>query len=360
MPTKLSAKMKKTIIIITSILVVLVIAGGAYLWYMMQQPLYKPGMVRAETNLRASLVPPEQAEDPPVWRVEDDIDLFHFAQGEGRNVLIVHGGPGLPYTEPWIGLEPLTETYRFHYYDQRGCGKSPRPFDAFVSTNYYENMTALEQTLGLGAQIADIERIRRLLGDEKLILIGHSWGGFLASLYAAEFPNNVDALILVSPADALVMPQQSGGLFELVKQRLPADRQADFDAFVQEHLDFGAIFAKSEADLVALNQEFGRYYQAVIDIPLPEQGQPGGWMVQAMYFSMGQRHDYRQALKAVTAPVLVIHGADDLQTEETTRLYVETFPNTSIQVIEAAGHFSFLEQPVAFAEIVGNFLASLN
>lgn len=68
-------------------------------------------------------------------------------------------------------------------------------------------MTTLEQTLGLGAQIADIERIRRLLGDEKLILMGHAWGGFLALLYAAEFPDRIDALILVFPADVLVMPQ---------------------------------------------------------------------------------------------------------------------------------------------------------
>jgi hypothetical protein len=50
------------------------------------------------------------------------------------------------------------------------------------------------------------------------------------------------------------MPQPSGGLFELVKQRLPAEMRADFDAYLQEYLDFGDSFAKSEADLVALNK----------------------------------------------------------------------------------------------------------
>jgi len=38
-------------------------------------------------------------------------------------------------------------------YDQRGCGKSTRPFDRFTS-NYYSNMTELERTLGIGAQVA--------------------------------------------------------------------------------------------------------------------------------------------------------------------------------------------------------------
>ena len=348
--------MKKIIIIIISILIGLVIAGGAYFWYVIQQPLYEPGMVRGEDNLRASLVPPEQPENSLAWRVEEDIELFHFAEGEGRNVVIVHGGPGAPYIEPWTGLKPLTGTYRFHYYDQRGCGESTRPIDTFSSNNYYENMTTLDRTLGLGAQIADIERIRRLLDEDKLILIGHSWGGFLAALYAAEFPDRVDALILISPADVLVMPQQNGGLFELVRQRLPAQRQADFEAYLLEYLDFGDIFAKSEVDLVALNQEFGNYYQAALGTPLPEQGRPGGWMVQAMYFSMGRRHDYREALKAVRVPVLVIHGAEDLQAEETTRLYVEALPKARFEVIEEAGHFSFLEQPDVFAKTVSKFL----
>ncbi|MFN8457022.1 MAG: alpha/beta fold hydrolase [Anaerolineae bacterium] len=352
--------MKKTIIMLATILMALVVAGGAYVWYVIQQPLYEPGMVRAEKNLRAPLTPPEQAENFPFWRVEADIELAHFARGTGRNVLIVHGGPGMPYTEPWAGLEPLTATHRFHYYDQRGCGESTRPIDTFASNNYYQNMTTLDQTLGLGAQVADIERIRRLLGDNQLILIGHSWGGFLAALYAAEFPEHIETLILVAPADVLVMPPPSGGMFELVKQRLPAQQQADFEAYLQEYLDFGNIFTKSEADLVALNQGFGAYYQAVIDTPLPPPGRSGGWMVQAMYFSMGQRHDYREALKVVNAPVLVIHSADDLQPEAATRVYVEAFPNARFQVIEQAGHFAFVEQPTLFAQVVGEFLGEFN
>lgn len=352
--------MKKTIIILATTLVVLVVAGGAYVWYMLQQPLYEPGMVRAEKNLRAPLTPPEQADNSPLWRVEADIELAHLARGAGRNVLIVHGGPGTPYTEPWAGLEPLIGTYRFHYYDQRGCGQSTRPIDTFASNNYYQNMTTLDQTLGLSAQVADMERIRRLLGDEQLLLIGHSWGGFLAALYAAEFPEHIEALILVAPADVLVMPQPSGGMFELVKQHLPAERRADFEAYLQEYLDFGNIFTKSEADLVALNQEFGMYYQAAVDTPLPQPGQPGGWMVQAMYFSMGQRHDYREALKAVNAPILVIHGAKDLQPEATTRAYAEAFPNATFQVIKQAGHFPFVQQPAVFAQVVGEFLDRLD
>ncbi len=348
----------KIAIIVGLVVIALLIAAGVFFWVQMQQPLYKPGMVKERKNLRASLTPPKQLEDGDFWQVEDDIQLYHFSAGEGRNVLIVHGGPGYPYRQSWTGLEPLSQKYQFHYYDQRGCGQSTRPIDKFESGNYFQNMTELDQTLGLGVQIADIERIRQILGEEKLILIGHSWGAFLTALYAAEFPENVEAVILIAPAPMLVFPMEDDGLFEYVKQRLPEDMQAEYDDYLTRYFDFKNIFVNSEADLMTLNNEFVKYYAVAeknYDISLPEQGEAGGWMVWAGYFSMGQRHDYTNALKGVDAPVLIIHGQNDMQSEAASRTY-EIFPNSTFKVVENTTHFPFEEQPEAFAAIVGEFL----
>jgi proline iminopeptidase len=351
--------MNKVILIIIAVLVIVVIIVAALFWYMMNKPLYQPGMVRKGENLRYPLDPPEQPDDPSVWQVAPEVQLHHFSEGTGKNVLVIHGGPGYPFNKPMSGLEALTDEYQFHYYDQRGCGQSTRPIDTFESKNYYENTQTLESTLGLSAQIADIERIRRILGEEKLTLAGHSFGGFLASLYAAEFPEHVDGLILIAPADVLVMPQEGDDLFASVRAQLPEDMLAEYDAYMDEYFNFKDLFAKSEADLVALQEEFGDYYQAAMETSHPEQGQAGGWMVWAMYMSMGRRHDYRAALQDVTAPVLVIHGADDLQTEQASRIYAQAFPNAQFEVIEDASHFAFEERPQAFAQVVGQFLESL-
>lgn len=348
--------MRKTLVIVLAAIVVLVVAAGLAFWYMSMQPFYTPGMVREQKNLRASLTPPTQSGDTDIWQVEPDIQLYHFSQGDGRNILVVHGGPGVPFRQPMSGLEPLESDYRFHYYDQRGCGQSTRPIDRFDSPNIYQNMTTLDQTLGLGAQIADIERIRQILGEDRLILIGHSWGGFLASLYAAEFPEHVEALVLISPATTLVLPTDGPDLFDGIRERLPADEQTEFDVFMKDYLDFNQIFKRSEADLVATSELFGEYYVAVMDTPVPQPGELGGWMVWAMYVSMGQRHDYRPALKSVTAPVLVIYGSEDLQTEAATREYADLFPNAEFVTIEDASHFAFEEQPEQFAAVVGGFL----
>lgn len=358
---------RKTILVIAGSLMLVIAVLGAGFWYMSTQPLYRPGMVRAGENLSAPLVPPLQTAGSEPWLVEPGIELSHFSAGEGRNVLVVHGGPGEPFSQPMSWLEPLTGNFRFHYYDQRGCGASTRPIDSFDSTNAYENMQRLDRALGLGAQIADIERIRQILGEEKLILIGHSWGGFLASLYAAEFPERVEALVLISPANVLIMPQPEADsdLFASVRAQLPADERAAFDAFMEEYFDFGSLFSKSEADLIAMNMKFGDFYLKTIapdaatnpDASLPVQGRPGGWMVWAQYLSMGQRHDYSQALTGVDIPVLVIHGADDLQSESASRLYSDAFPNSEFIVIQNASHFSFEEQPEQFAQVLAKFLS---
>lgn len=348
--------MKKWLIVLGAALIVLIAAVAAGLWFFLQQPLYQPGMVRVGQNLRAPLTPPAQTGASDFWQVEPDIQLYHFAAGRGRPVLIVHGGPGYPYTQPWVGLAPLTDRFQFVYYDQRGSGRSTRPIDRLESQDYLANMRQVDQALGLGAQLADIERIRQILGEEKLILVGHSFGGFLAALYAAEFPEHVEALILVAPAEVLVMPSASGGLFAQVRERLPADQRAAFDDWQKRYLDYGTIFAKSEADLIALNDDFKPFYAAVTSEAGPEAGQSAGWGVHGLYLSMGQRHDYRAALAAVTAPVLVLHGTDDLQTEAASRLYVEAFPNAQFQLINGAGHFPFATQPEAFATAVARFL----
>jgi proline iminopeptidase len=347
----------KKILIGVGILLLLLAAAGGYFWFMMNQSMYQPGSIRSGEFLESPLTPPNQKEDSDYWQMSEDIKLYHFASGEGKNVLVIHGGPGYPFRESIRALEALESQYRFHYYDQRGCGESTRPIDTFTSQNYYENTQVLERRLGLTAQIADIERIRQILGDEKITLIGHSFGGFLASLYAAEFPEHVDGLVLIAPATLLVMPQDESDLFDSIADNLSDEELDEYYLFVEEYFNFRDIFDKSEADLMKMQTELGNYYQRAIGTePIIPQGKAGGWMVWAMYFSMGQRYDYRDALKVVSAPVLVLHGADDLQSETASRIYSDAFPNTQFEVIENAAHIMFEDQPDQFVSLLEGFL----
>lgn len=300
---------------------------------------------------------------PDTWQVTSEIKLHHFSEGQGTPVVVVHGGPGIPPTAPWPGLTRLAERYRFHYYHQRGCGRSTRPIDKLTGS-FTDNLKALNQTLGIAPQVADIERIRVLLGQEKLVLLGHSFGGFLAALYAAEFPERVQALVLVAPADVIEFDAgQDRGLFDRVAAHLPKDQKPAYEKFLTRYLDFGNIFAKTDTQLRDLNGEFAAFYRtsvAAAGTPVPTQdfnpSDGGGWMVQGMYLAMGRSHDYSDALKAVNAPVLVVHGARDLSPEAASRRYVDYFAHGAYHRIPNVGHFPHASAPDAFATAVGAFL----
>ena len=344
---------------------ILLFAGlaAAYFYYQMSRPLYEVGTVRVERDLAAPLEPPERATGTDeFWDVGKGIRLRHFEEGQGNPVLVVHGGPGIPFSEPVPGLTTLADRYRFVYYDQRGSGASTRPIDTFDSGGFYRNMTTLNRQLGLAAQIADMERIRRILGEEKLTIVGHSFGAFIASLYAAEFPDHVNALILIAPADVLVMPNPDGDLYDAVGDALPEDMKPAFTDYRNRLFDFSDVFSRSDADIVALNAEFLPFYAAAVEsrgLTLPEMAassQAGGWMTFGLYMSMGRKADWRPSLASVSAPVLVIHAENDLQPEMASRRYAEAFPNAEFTTIENSGHFPFFEQPEAFSQVVGVFL----
>ena len=328
------------------------------------QASYQPGSLASSRGLQAPLDPPTQEGVPEgTWRVAEGIDLHHFEQGEGEPVLVLHGGPGYPFAQPLEALEPLTDEFRFHYYDQRGCGRSSRPLDRMPPGNPMQGFALAGKTFGLAEQLADIERIRRVLGTEQLIVMGHSFGALLAALYAAEFPEHVRALILVAPADLLILPSPDGDLFTAIATRLPADLQAEYATFRRRYFDFGGHMSKSEEELAGLHHELTRFFAAAYpedgDAETVEPDQVGGWTVFGLYLSMGMSHDYTTSLAKATAPTLILHGARDLQGEAAGRRYAEHLPAARFEVLEEAGHFPHRECPDELAQVLEDFLAEL-
>lgn len=344
--------------LVAGLLLVILLVVGWWFWDRMSQPLYEPGALKGR-----SVAVPAQRGDSSFWDMSDDIRLYHFSEGSGTKMLVLHGGPGIPWEKPPRGFSLLADQYQVVYYDQRGCGRSSRPFDRFGNEGYFQNMTALESKLGIKAQLEDIERIRQLLGEDKLILAGHSFGGLLAALYAAEYPDRVKALVLIAPADLLKMPGEHGDLFWAVRRDLPKAMLPEFDAWQKQYFDFGGIFKRSESELQALNQQFSKYYGEAVKargLAMPELPSfpdlTGGWCVHAQYFSLGKKHDYRAAMDAVKAPVLVIQGANDLQAEAAGRDFAAAFPNARFYSLAESGHFPFVEKPEAFAHAIRQFL----
>jgi len=301
--------------------------------------------------------------------MDEHIEIYNFCDGVKERttpILFVHGGPGLPTVNPPLGLQLLLEELNnFHlvYYDQRGCGKSTRPVNKFenVGGRYMmSNVKKLNSALGLEVHVADIERIRRILNVDRIIIIGHSFGALIASLYAAEFPHRVQSLVLISPADLLVFPPPNQGLIGYTRDQLSPEEKKEFDHFLKkDYLNFKPdCFSKSEEEMIHINDQFNSFLIKKMT-PNSKQfqfGKNGGWLIKGLYMSMGMKHDYRPALKSVESPVLIIHGKLDLMGIDRVKIYQESLKNSKLVILENSSHFPFIEEPEAFAKEIANFL----
>ena len=99
----------------------------------------------------------------------------------GIPVIVLHGGPG-GGCSPAMRRYFDPEVYRVILFDQRGCGRS-RPH-ASIEENTTWHL------------VQDIEAIREVLGIDRFIVFGGSWGATLALVYAISHPDRVSQLVL--------------------------------------------------------------------------------------------------------------------------------------------------------------------
>jgi proline iminopeptidase len=256
-----------------------------------------------------------------------------------------------------------------HTFHARGVGRSSRPFDRFPAPSFFKGATELEGTLGVGEQLADMERIRQHLGVPKLSLIGHSFGGFLATLYAAEFPERVQSLVLLAPASMLTMPSKDFDFFANVRAGLGSDeRRAAFDSFVARYLDFPGLVALDEDKAARTQIEFDSYWsEANPTSPLEgtedeRRALVGGWATYATYLSLGLEYDLRPTLRERFAsahfPTYIVHGGQDSIPVSESRKYVSLFPSDKVTfaVLDSSGHFLPNEEPRPLAALLQDTL----
>jgi len=99
----------------------------------------------------------------------------------GKPVVFLHGGPGGGCTPTQRRLfDP--DKYRILLFDQRGCGRTTPYASLEANTTWH--------------LVADVERLRQMIGVDKWMVFGGSWGSTLALAYAQEHPERVTELVL--------------------------------------------------------------------------------------------------------------------------------------------------------------------
>jgi len=249
----------------------------------------------------------------------------------------IHGGPGSDHSDfkPW--LSPLAEHLQIVYLDQRCNGQSERVDPATCS---------MEQLAD------DIEALRLYLGLGRIHLLGHSFGGMVAQVFATRYPESLDKLLLVNTAPSkefypaalefarrVATPEQLATIPELFEGRVQ-----DEESLVRWwDINYSLYFYRRDERLMF---ETGN--------------RPIGCLEIANYTfkHFMPNYDVRPQLPSVHTPTLIVAARHDWitpvsQAEEMHRL----LPNSRLAVFEESGHMPFIEEQEAFIARVLEFLA---
>lgn len=277
------------------------------------------------------------------FRSHDGTMLHYEVVGKGEPVLLLSGGPGFSpaYLRPIA--EKLAGKRSFVLLHQRGTGLSQL---AKVDM----------EALALPKLIADIDVLRKELGLARITIVGHSFGGILAMMYAREHPERVAALALIDSGGPTL--QSVPGFTKNLESRLTAeDRALIAEWSASARLEANRRKAVLEIARAKTPAYFADRKKA---LPLMESMDETSFSDAAFWSIVPQMMhlDLREGLEKVEAPVLVIHGKDDpLPSGEEVHA---TFPSSKFVLLENAGHFPWLEQPDAFYAALGEFLAAAN
>ena len=256
--------------------------------------------------------------------------------GDGPACLCLHGGPGTDSSGLARSLAPIGQALglRLVLHDHRGHGRS----------EWVDVAECTQDQL-----VADVEGVRQALGLGPVLVLGISWGGFLALMYAARYPRAVRALAVVGASASRDFMKRAE---ENARARATATQWAAYRSLWDGSLADDATFRRAfdtirplyfhDQQLAAaslLGRSDTRYRLAVRK-----------FVIEHEY----TRYDCRAELGRIACPTLVAVGRHDWicpvdQSEEIHRL----IPRATLRVFDASGHSPHVEEREAFVQALG-------
>ena len=287
----------------------------------------------------------ERAPDQTMTVEVDGHRVVTYSFGTGDDVVLcLNGGPGLPCDYLREAHSFLADHgFRVVAFDQLGCGASDRPSDpAFWSLARY---------------VREVETVRAALGLGRVILVGHSWGGWLAIEYALTHPQAVRALVLEDTAADLPHLMQ-----ELYRLRAPLGEQtvammAAYEAAADFH------HPEYEAAITLLSY---RHVCRLRQAPRPLERSLSGWNMapyEAMqgpneFLYIGNLKNWSRLadLPRIKVPALIMVGQYDEQTPACAQRMYSRLPKAEMVLFEHSSHMPFYEEPKEFDAALLPFL----
>lgn len=264
------------------------------------------------------------------------VKLYYEDYGEGQPVILIHGWP--LSGKMWeYQVEKVVEAgFRCITYDRRGFGQSDRPWDGYD----YDTLAK------------DLNDIITKLGLVDAIIVGFSMGGGEVARYIGNYGTSKlakAALISAVPPFMLKTDDNPDGLekevFEGFKKEIRNDRPGFLAGFGKKFLNF-------EDNTDKISEDLANFYWGVACSASPKA-------TIDCVDSFGLT-DFREDLKKVDIPTLVVHGDADqiVPIEISGKKSADMIGQATYKVVEGAPHGLILTHTHEFNKIFIDFLQS--
>jgi pimeloyl-ACP methyl ester carboxylesterase len=257
--------------------------------------------------------------------------ICYTSVGEGIPVLMLHGYC-LDHMILKASCEPVFEKltgYRRVYFDLPGMGDSTA--SSALSTT--------DSMLSVILQFVD-----RLFEGRPFLVVGESYGGYLARGVLKQRPTQVLGICLICPATEM----------DISKRRLPAPRTLYKDSGMIETLSDSDRLLFEENIVVQSSENYKRF-EREIKRGLDKANMPLLDRIQAEAY--GFQEDINASMAAYDVPALVLTGRQDAVVGyEDTYAILRQLPRATFAILDGAGHHVQIEQPELFEAMVAEWL----
>lgn len=263
------------------------------------------------------------------------IKICYEIQGVGDPVILVHGFSSKK--ETWIGqFGPLSEKFKIIRFDNRGAGKSDRPNEPFSMDMFVEDIKGLMDALAI----------------DKAHIMGWSLGGMIVQHFLLKYPERVNKAVLL-------LTNYKGQGIDLFKK----NRHETLDALLDDP-------EKAFWDSVTLTYHHSFKKKMRED---PEKKFYGLWSVEDLIedsainpsthndidnnASALQEHNTLDRLHEVQNETLLVAASHDRLCPKSTMEEMNMrMPNSTLKVIDKAGHGAPISRAPEVNELIVDFL----
>jgi pimeloyl-ACP methyl ester carboxylesterase len=277
----------------------------------------------------------------------DGVKIHYEVTGNDAPTIVLLPTWTIVHKRLWKAQVPyLSRHFRVVSYDGPGNGRSDRPLDPAA----YDH----------DVQVAHARAVLDATGTEKAVVVGLSQGGAWALQLAAEHGDRVLGTIFIGPSLAI-----TDGHTSRLADGDPADLPASRVAFIEP--DPGEHWAKYDPTYWQSHYEDFLWFFFGMCFPEPRSTKQiedcVGWGLETtsdvLAAEAGGTRPSRETAeawcRAVTSPVLAIHGSHDLISPTSRSLRLAELSGGDCVVLEGAGHLTVAREPVRVNLLIRRF-----